>query len=97
MSEEELWTLVQHSGFGYSGNPQFRRGLQAARVKSNRDRKSVEQAGGMFFTDYMAAENYGQKVSYPTGYTGMIPLAPGQFSPMKLDGLAIYVPVPAVV
>lgn len=97
MADDEPYTIVQHSGFGYAGKPQFAKGVEAIKLTGSRERRAVEAAGGLLFETYEAAEDYVQKISYPEGYTGIIPLAPGQFSAVKIQGLAVYVPVPAVV
>jgi hypothetical protein len=58
---------------------------QAARIKKE---------GGRVFDTYTLAENYCHAEMYPPEVEGLIPRAPGHFSPKKVNGLRIYIPKP---
>lgn len=91
--DEQYFTITQHSGWAYRKDPQFRRGLQVMNITGSREVRAVEDAGGLLFTDYMAAENFAHRVSYPPTYAGVIPLAPGDFSTILIGGCAVWVPI----
>lgn len=100
MSDKFRWTLVQHSGFGYMGNPQFERGLEVRQISTKADIDLVERVGGVLFDSYTAADDASDEWSYPDGQdTGndMLPHAMGEFSDQEIDGLRIYIPVRMVV
>lgn len=86
------WTVVQHSGYGYGHKPGFKRGLVPMSVEDKTSRTSVEQAGGLLFETYTAADKYSETEMYPEGYKGLYPIAPGRFSHRKAHGLKIYIP-----
>lgn len=86
------YTVVQHSGYGYGSDPQFRKGLESRAVTASQKR-TVERAGGVVFPTYAAAEDYADAQMYPpTSGGGLIPNAPGEFALFIIDGLAIYRP-----
>lgn len=91
------WTVVQHSGFGYAGNPQFEAGLESRQIESERQRQKIEKIGGLIFSDYGKAEDFCMDAMYPDTSGGITPNARGTFSKEKVDGLAIYIPVRTVV
>jgi hypothetical protein len=86
------WTIVQHSGFGYTNNPEFEAGLETRQVSKAGDRKRVQTVGGLLFDSYEAAEKFADEAMYPPGTPGLIPQAPGAFTKLMVDGLAIYLP-----
>jgi hypothetical protein len=83
----DQWTVVQHSGFGYSRKPGFAKGLETRRVVNASDRTRIEKAGGLLLS-YSDAENYADRNVGP----GLYPAAPGKFSKSMVDGLRIYIP-----
>ena len=88
-----LWTIVQHSGFGYAGKPGFKKGLEIRAINTEAQSDKVFKANGVLFDNYLAADDYCEEEGYPTGVTGMYPRAPGSFSTKKIDGLYIYIPL----
>lgn len=98
------YTVVRHSAWASSKDPQFERGLESAAV-SGRTAKATEKleaevlaAGGVLFDTYDEAEDFADKQSYPPGYPGLIPVARGKFSQaMSIDGREIYIPTSAFV
>lgn len=89
----KVWTIVQHSGAA-AGNPQFEAGLEVAEVSSTKDVEAIEAAGGLVFTNWAEATHYEETEPYPPGHGGLIPEAPGAFSPkIFIGGLALYLPV----
>lgn len=100
------WTVVQHSGYGYGGDPLWRGGIEVreltghdepdgSRRTARQERRLVEKLGGMLFTSYQEAVAFEDKVNLDGD--GMYPHAPGKFAKDKIDGLAIYIPVREVV
>lgn len=88
------WTLVQHSGFGYGGNPQFSKAVESRPVRTAGEERLVTQAGGILLGSYTEAEELAFSVNYPDeDYAGLIPDARGAFSDRKVDGLRVYIPV----
>lgn len=90
------WTVVQHSGFGYNGDPCFSAGLETRRCLPC-DQVIVTKVGGLLFDSPGAAEDFTEKAMYPPGAEGLIPAAAGTFSDKTVDQLRIYIPVRAVV
>ena len=89
----EKYTVVQHSGYGYKQNPQFRLAVESRRCVKNADIRQVMRAGGLLFDTYDEAEAFCKKANYPPGNNGLIPTVRGQFSQMMVDDLKIYIPV----
>lgn len=88
------WAIVQHSGYGYGENPQFRRGLELRQVTTAQERR-VREVGGVVFDGYPEADDYALAEMFPPGYDGLTPRAPGSFARRRVDGLRVYVPEPA--
>lgn len=93
----DKWTVVQHSGFGYNGDPTFARGLESRRVTTKAESTRVERVGGLLFDSYGKAEDFCDTAAYPEGYVGLTPCARASFADATVDGLRIYVPVREVV
>ncbi len=88
------YTLVQHSAFGYGGDPAFRRAIEE-RTTTAEEQKTVEKSGGLLYPTYAAASEAAMEINYPPGYGGFLaPRVNGSFSPTKIDDLAIYLPAP---
>lgn len=88
-------TVVQHSGYGYKGDPQFIKGLESRTVDTRATLDRVKKAGGVLFHSYAQAEDYCMEEMYrtaPPGAFTLTPQAPGEFSDRVVDGLRIYVP-----
>jgi hypothetical protein len=94
---ERRWVIVQHSGFGYTGDPQFEKGLEVREVSTMKDRRLVERVGGLVFDDWKRADDFTEEATYDPDHTGLIPNAKGTFSDKEIDGLRIYIPVRTVV
>jgi hypothetical protein len=90
------WTVVQHSGFGYNGNPQFEQAVETTGGLTTAEAKLVEHVGGVVFDTYMEAEEFAEKANYPESNFGIIPTAKGTFSTRRINGLKIYIPVRSV-
>lgn len=90
-------TIVQHSAYGYGGDPTFARGLETRQLDTKAEIAKVEKAGGLVFDDYCEAEDFAMDAMYPPEATGFTPMAKGTFATVKIDGLAVYVPVRQVV
>lgn len=96
-----MHAIVQHSGYGYAKKFDFKKGLESSQVETQSEVDRVASAKGILFGDYLAAEEYCMKEMYPEGVgpygtgdsIGLIPQAPGSFSEVTMDGLAIYVPL----
>ena len=97
-TRRRAWTVVQHSGYGYGGDPQFERGLEVRELGVHgepfaRELGRVKTAGGLVFDSMADATGFEHRAPYPDGYEGLIPRAAGSFSDRTIDGLRIYVPV----
>lgn len=91
------YTIVQHSAWGYRGDPGFKQGLETREITSRSEKNIVERVGGMVFEDYSKAEDTALELSYPPANTGLYPTFQGSFSNKKIDGLAIAIPLRQVV
>jgi len=89
----DLWTLVQHSGFGYAEDPLFMHGLESRNVTTKAQVDRIRQQGGYLFKDYVTAERMAEALTNNEDEDAdwMIPSAKGEFSSHKIDGLAIYI------
>ena len=97
-TRKRAWTVAQHSGYGYGGNPEFEHGLEVRELGVHgepfaRELGRVEAAGGIVFDSLADAAEFEHRAPYPDGYEGLIPRAAGSFSDRTIDGLRIYVPV----
>lgn len=87
------YTVVRHSAYTHSQNPQFERGLESAVVETDKQALAIIDAGGVVFSDYVQAEEYAMQQMYPVGVRGLIPHAMGRFlEELQVDGAAVYVP-----
>jgi hypothetical protein len=89
------FTLVQHSAFGYMGDPTFEKGLEIRGV-TGKDATTIRAAGG-FLGTYEEAEGLADVECYEGQDNVLIPNARGEFLRTKIDGLRLYVPVSVVV
>ena len=93
MAAISLWAVVQHSGYGYGGDPTFQLGLETNHVTTAAARDRVKRAGGVLFATYGAADDYCMKEMYrDVPEPALVPRAPGMFSDKVIDGLRIYKP-----
>jgi hypothetical protein len=90
---QDKWTVVQHSGFGYKGNPQFERAVEVRQIHNQGELRLVERVGGMILDSYMEAEAFAERANYTPSNNSIIPNARGTFSKLMLDDLRIYIPV----
>lgn len=90
----DAYTVVQHSGFGYAGNPQFQQAVEERALTTPSQIKRVEAVGGVVVEGYVAASELAEKWNYPPKVRGIVPDCStlGTFSKKKIDGLAIFVP-----
>lgn len=85
------YTLVQHSGFGYGEKPGFEHAVEEHSV-TDREAEKVRKLGGVIFDSYEQAYDAAEHENYPPEVDGVIPQAPGTFSKVLIDGLAVYLP-----
>jgi hypothetical protein len=94
---DDRYTVVQHSGYGYAEDPQFRQALETRRVSTAAEARKIERAGGLVLS-YEEAERFAEKAMYPPDAGNwLIPAAQGTFADLQVDGLAVYLPVREVV
>lgn len=92
------YTVVQHSGYVFGRKPEFKQGLEAAWISDKVQIKKVQELGGRLFDSYVEAENYCQDEMYPPHIkTFLTPRAQGRFSTWGIEGLGLYIPLPAEV
>lgn len=92
----QVWTLVQHSAFVVTGNPQFQFAVQEALVNTEAERRRVIESGGLIYEGgagaYGDASERAYAENYPPHLHGFIPHVEGKFSKKKIDGSPIYIP-----
>lgn len=93
----EKYTLVQHSGYGYGHKPAFKQGLEVRSVTLKSDLNKIVKVGGIVFDTWQEASDAEERLSYPEGYEGMLPIFRGTFSDHEIDGLRIAIPLRVVV
>lgn len=95
MTQIQKWAIVQHSGYGYKGNPQFQAAVEVVGIHTVGQQRLVERCGGAVFDSYLDAEGFAEKANYPADMNpqSIIPQAKGEFSKLRIDGLRIYIPV----
>jgi hypothetical protein len=93
MTAIRKYVIVQHSGYGYNGNPQFKQAVEVRVIGTVGEQRRVETVGGILFDEYMEAENFAEKANYPADNLSIMPEAKGTFSDLLIDGLRIYIPV----
>ena len=93
---EPKYTVVQHSGFGYSAKDGFEHDLEPRRVTTQREQDAVTRVGGVLFGDWKDADDYCEAESYPGDGVALAlhGRAPGTFADLEVDGLRVYVPPP---
>ena len=89
------WTVVQHSGYGYTHKPGFEHAVETRAITTVGELKRVERSGGVVFDSYLLAEDFAEKADFPADYKGLYPQARGTFSSQMIDGLRIYKPIRA--
>lgn len=88
------WTLVQHSGFGYSRKPEFQKAVELRQIEG-KDIERVEKARGVVFDSYGDAAASEDLENYPPNTVGICPNVRGTFhAKIQIDGLAVYLPDP---
>lgn len=89
-----VYTIVQHSAYGYKGNPQFEKAVEVTGLTTRGEAHLVVRVGGITFSDFRAAEDFAEHANYPEPEKqGIIPAVQGTFSKKMINGLRIYVPV----
>ena len=86
------WTLVQHSACAAKGDPRFRNQVEQAAVTTHQQLGEIVDAGGVTFTDYMAAEEYLDQVNYPDRAAGADEATDRFHQSLTIDGRALYLP-----
>jgi hypothetical protein len=88
------YTVVQHSGYGYASNPEFKYGLEERALTTPSQVKRVESVGGVVLDGYVAASELAEKWNYPPTVRTLAPdcSSLGTFSKKMIDGLAIFIP-----
>src|SRR5262245_22723640 len=89
---DEIYTLLQHSVFGYAQNPQFEQAVEMRLLNRKDQLAKIEKLGGLIFDSYAEADDAVDAVNYPHGVRRPIPNARGTFANMKVDGLKLYLP-----
>ena len=74
-TRRRAWTVVQHSGYGYGGDPQFERGLEVRELGVHgepfaRELGRVKTAGGLVFDSMADATGFEHRARSPDGYEG---------------------------
>lgn len=88
-----MYTLVQHSGYGYAGDPTFEQALEIRSV-SGVERKRVMKAGGMLFDTWNRADDAAERLMYPDEGFYLVPRFKGTFANAVVDQLRIAIPEP---
>lgn len=87
------YTVVQHSGFGYTGKVAFKQGLEVRSCGRQAERDKVLRGGGMLFDEWAEADLFCDVAMYPEDHDGSLhPEARGGFTREVVDGLRIYMP-----
>lgn len=87
-----VWTLVQHSAYGYNENRVFENAVEERHLSLDSEVEKVKSSGGMLFDSYTEAADAAESENYPPEVTGITPRARGSFARKQIDGLRIYVP-----
>lgn len=87
-----MYTLVQHSGYGYGDKPgfYFYFGLEV-RSATFADMKRVKKVGGFLFPTYQEADRKSMELMFPPENDSLYPAASVSFSTSKVDGLRIAI------
>lgn len=94
MTKSTKWTVVQHTGFVRGGDSSFQRSIESRALTNRTEERKVEAAGGVLFDGYTEAEDFCEAENYQADNGGLVPLAPGTFSMVRLEDCPIYVPLP---
>ena len=86
------YTLVEHSGSAWGGDPTFARGVEVVGVVTKQQQLRVIEAGGMIFDKWIDADDFSMAVMYPNDGLGLIPKARGTFGPL-VSNLRLYIPL----
>lgn len=85
------YAIVQHSGYGTAGNPDFMYAVESTGVTKQQCQK-VLGAGGVVLSNYREAEEYCHAENYPPEVKGIVPRARGTFSTAGVNDMRIYIP-----
>jgi hypothetical protein len=91
---KEMWTLVQHSAFGYQEKPGWEKAVETRQITTSVELDRVQSVGGFVFDSYDEADKQEYKSNYPEGAGEALtyPQVQGTFSHKKIDDLKIYIP-----
>ena len=85
-----MYTLVQHSGYGYGGDDTFSKGIETRAIPHAKEADRVRRNTGYLFDTYTEAEAAADRLMYPESNLGLIPRADVTFSTdVKVDGLRL--------
>lgn len=87
-----LYTLVQHSAYGYAQDPQFEKAVEERYIRNNQKLKAIKKRGGFILVGYFDAYGKAEEENYPPEVKGLIPCARGTFDAYLVDGLKLYIP-----
>lgn len=87
-----LYTLVQHSGYGYDEKPGFKQAVEERTIENKRTYNAIKRRGGLLLVGYSDAYGKAEEENYPSNIKGIYPRAKGSFSDYKVDGLRLYIP-----
>ena len=88
----ELYTLVQHSAYGYKGDPQFEKGVETRPLNTASVIGTVVKAGGVALS-YEDASDLAHQEMYHKDNPSLMPDARGKYLRHQIDGLHVYIPV----
>ncbi|MFE2538979.1 hypothetical protein [Actinacidiphila glaucinigra] len=86
------WTLVQHSAWTAKQDPRFKDQVEQGAVTTHQQLGEIVDAGGVTFTDYMAAEDAVDAVNYPDRPFKIDPSTDRFHQSLTIDGRALYLP-----
>jgi len=90
---EQLYTLVQHSGYSVGGNPQFLRAVELQSVHNQETFNLIQRVGGYIYDNYKEASDAEYSTNYPSEVYGfLVPNVAGGFSEATCEGKKIYTP-----
>jgi hypothetical protein len=84
-----LYTLVQHSGFGFGQKEWFARAVEPTVIPDKRTENKVRKLGG-FVGDYAEAAEAEETINGVTGDRPFLQAA-GTFAAYEVGGLRLYV------
>ncbi|WP_188187537.1 hypothetical protein [Nonomuraea sp. SYSU D8015] len=87
-----MWTLVQHSAYGWDRKEGFRHMVETRSVLDRVQQREIERLGGLLFESYTDADEAEYRENYPEGADLLAGKVRGTFAEYNLDGLKLYIP-----